>query len=234
MNKLKTRLSFIKRNYKIFSLADFLLMFYYYVRLRRIIAKQLSTIVSKYYINNPNNSWDASKYLNIDIWVLENLGRVFELKLHRKNNLSVLDIGAGYGYFPLICKYFGHAAECTDLDTTEIYNEVIDKLELKRHIKRIEKYTDFNIEGKFDVITAFMICFNNHKQPDLWHIDEWDYFINDLHTNNLNPGGEIFLSFNIEKETEPIDKELLAYFALNNAEIRGNTVHIKGNYRFNQ
>jgi SAM-dependent methyltransferase len=181
--------------------------------------------VKKYYNDNPNNSFDISKYLNLDIWVLETLGRIFKLRLHRKRNLRILDISTGMGYFPFVCNYLGHQAECTDMDDNDVYNQATKKLKLKRYIKRIEKFTPLKLNKKYDLVTSFMICFNEHKQPGVWHIDEWDFFFNDINSI-LNENGLLYLSLNIEDEIEPIDNGLLDYFNKKGARIDGTNIYL--------
>lgn len=99
-----------------------------------------------------------------------------------------------------------------------MYNEIIDALGIKRYGKKIDSFKKIDVAKKFDLITAYLICFNNHKKSDLWHIREWDFFLNDLFDNNLLQGGKIYLSFNLETVEEPMDKKLLAYFDAINAK----------------
>ena len=66
--------------------------------------------------------------------------------------------------------------------------------------------------GLIDFITAHQICFNGHKTENLWGVDEWDFFLNDLEENYLNPGGTIALEFNEEPEIGFYTKEVRKYF----------------------
>ena len=47
----------------------------------------------------------------------------------------------------------------------------------------------------FDLITAFWICFNRHRQPDEWGAAEWRYFVEDA-IACLRPGGRLVLDLN--------------------------------------
>ncbi len=202
-----------------------------YFVIKKNIRGKLSLIRDKYKIENPSISYQ--KYLEINYWLFETLRRFYVLGLHKKHKkIKILDIGTGAGYFPFICNFYGYEAEALDVPDNEMYNEIIKELEIKRYVQYIDSFEKIDVHRKYDLISAFMICFNRHGQQDVWHIREWEYFLNSLHDNNLNPGGEMFLSFNAETAEEPVNKELLAYFAANNAEIDGNTVHIKSNYRF--
>ncbi len=192
---------------------------------------KISSIKAKYKIANPGISYQ--KYVDIDYWLFENLRRAYVMGLHNKTKKStILDIGTGPGYFPFICGFYGHDAEALDVPDNEMYNEMTGKLGIKRYDQRILPFRHLDIDRKYDLITAFMICFNNHQQPDLWHIREWDYFINSLFSRNLHPGGEVVLSFNAETPQEPISKELLSYFIGNGAKVDGSTIFLKSNHAF--
>jgi len=97
---------------------------------------------------------------------------------------------------------------------------MIDLLGVKRVIWRIEAYQPLPDLPKFDVIAAHMICFNGHKSDKLWKIPEWEFFLDDLATNHLRPGGQVCLELNREYDDSLYTPELKAYF-----EARGADVH---------
>ena len=113
---------------------------------------------------------------------------------------TILDIGTGTGYFPFICNEFSHAGFCLDVPDNELYDQITDSLGLikfKRYIKSFE-LLKLNTNERFDLVTAYMICFNNHKQENLWSNKEWEFFISDLQDNYLKKDGKILLNFNEE------------------------------------
>jgi hypothetical protein len=77
-----------------------------------------------------------------------------------------------------------------------------------------------------------MICFNCHNTPEVWYIKEWESFLASLHDRNLNADAEVVLSFNCERNGDPINPELLAYFLSRNATIEVPKIHMKSNCRF--
>lgn len=202
-----------------------------YSRLKGQLANHIVSIAERYKVDNPGISFQ--KYLDTDYWLFECMRRCYVLGLHDPGRkLKILDVGTGAAYFPFVCKYYGHEVEAIDVPDNEMYNEIISAFGIKRYDQYIRSFSNLATDKSYDLITAFMICFNCHKQPDLWHIREWEYLLSSLHDNNLNPGGEVFLSFNAESAEEPVSRELMAYFSTRNAEVHGTEVHIRGNYRF--
>ncbi len=220
---LKERLNFLKRSRGWLSVTDYPRLWRKVAQSRRELAERLGAISVRYRAGSEEDVLAASKYLDLNFWVLENVGRLFRLHLQEGRPRRVLDIGTGCGYFPYLCRSAGHQAECVDLDSEPLYNDVIATLGLKRHVRRIQKYEPLGIDGPFDLVTAFMICFNEHKQPGLWHIPEWKFFLDDVETR-LNPGGKIFLSFNAETAAEPVNPELLRYLASRGGRVEGSDV----------
>lgn len=196
--------------------------------LRRSIKKRLANIIEQHKVDDPGIAFQ--KFLDTDRWVYENMRRVYFLGLNKANNkMIILDVGTGAGYFPFICNYYGHRAEALDVPDNEMYNQIIRELGITRYTQTIKAYEDLDVNNQYDLITGFMICFNNHKTPDVWHIQEWDYFLKSVCKKNLRPGGNIFVSFNAENEEEPVSKELLDYFVLNNGELKNLDVYFKRN-----
>jgi hypothetical protein len=199
-------------------LTDFLLI-------NRQVKKRISSL-THYRLKNPGELYE--KYLNTNLWVCETLIRVHKLKLHKSpKKLRVLDLGTGCGYFPYICSFYGHSAESLDLGENELYNRVILALDVVRYDQKIVAFSKLELDKKYDLITAFMICFNGHKSINLWDIKEWDYFLDSLRLNNLKSGGKVYLSFNAESDPlEPINLSLLQYFSSMNSKISKNNVSL--------
>tara|TARA_Y100001970_G_C14254663_1_gene874359 strand:- start:3068 stop:3766 length:699 start_codon:yes stop_codon:yes gene_type:complete len=170
------------------------------------------------------------KYLNYKFWLKESLLRAYKLNLHNtKNKKNILDIGTGAGYFPFICNELNHNGFCLDVSDNDLYNQMTDSLGLikfERYIKCFEPI-NLNTDIRFDLITAYMICFNNHKQEDLWKSDEWRFFISDLESNYLKRNGLIVLNFNEEEPGVYFSDELITFFNNENYQIDGNTILIK-------
>jgi SAM-dependent methyltransferase len=157
--------------------------------------------------------YDSYKYFDKRLWLRSKMMRVIELGLDKSARSSVLDLGCGAGYFLFCCKYLGHTVHGLDLPDYEFYRDMIALFGISRTGFKIEPYKTLPLLGRrFDVITAHQICFNGHKTENLWGVDEWDFFLNDLEENYLNPNGTIALEFNEEPSIGFYTKEVRKYF----------------------
>ena len=150
---------FASRRRDAFSLSDLTQIFYHYYKIKRKILSKLRGIIQEYKVSEPGAA--PQKFLDLDTWILENLRRFYVLKLHKVRGLNILDIGGGMGYFQYTCNYFGHRCHSIDTDENEMYNKAINALELSRTVLKIESEKVINLGEKYDLITAFMITFNN-------------------------------------------------------------------------
>ncbi len=166
------------------------------------------------------------KYLDPLRQIHRNLRRATELDLFGRPSLEILDLGCGSGYFLKICESLGHQAVGFDLDESDIYRDLIASLGVRRIIGRIDAFEPVpGVETRFDVITAFAICFNYHNDPAPWGREEWEYFLKDIASRLLKPHGRIVLKLNPrEGETEDArfyTPELRAFFERLGAKIDG-------------
>jgi len=63
-----------------------------------------------------------------------------------------------------------------------------------------------------------MICFNNHKQANLWGVPEWEFFLDDL-SKYLKPRGRVWLELNREYDGTFYTPELKRFFQKRRAKI---------------
>src|SRR5436305_15187339 len=79
-----------------------------------------------------------------------------------------------------------------------MFRELIELLQIPRTIARIEAFQPLpKFDRKFDIITAYLICFNNHKTDKLWGPAEWDYFLS-VAAAHLAPNVRLCLELNPE------------------------------------
>jgi len=196
----------------------------------RIIAsidrEKFEAIRDRYAVENPGKAWP--KYLEIEKWITVNLQRVRRLELDWGRRKRVLDVGSGAGYFLYICKWLGHDVVGLDIDEVPMYPEMARVLGLKRVVFRIEPFVPLpDLGGRFDLITAFMICFNDHTGENLWGVREWDFFLDDV-SRHLTPRGAVCLELNPQLDGEFMSAELEQFFVNRGAMIERHRVTFTG------
>jgi hypothetical protein len=166
---------------------------------------KFETVRGRHGIDDPGDA--PEKYLELRKWMEVNIRRVRELELDFGFRKRVL------------CKWLGHEVLGVDIDESPMFAEMTKLLRVPRVIWRIQRFVPLpHLGPKFDAITAFMICFNDHKTDHVWGPAEWDFFLNDL-IGHLRPGGRIRLEFNREFDGNWYTPELRDYFASRGAEI---------------
>ncbi|MEO6971281.1 MAG: class I SAM-dependent methyltransferase, partial [Chthoniobacterales bacterium] len=179
--------------------------------IKSINADGLEEIRRRHAVDDPGEAWP--KYLNLPMWMDKNLRRVRDLGLDAGGRRRVLDLGCGAGYFLYICQQLGHETLGLDIDEVPMFGEMMTLLGLRRVISRVQPFVPLPRFGEeFDLITAFMICFNGHKSPGLWRREEWSFFLDDLATQ-LSPRGRICLGFNQEEDGSFYSEDLRRFFA---------------------
>jgi SAM-dependent methyltransferase len=174
-------------------------------------------IRQRYAVADPGADWP--KYLDLDRWVGVNIRRIRQLELDLARPKQILDLGCGAGYFLYIAQLLGHSGVGLDMDRLPMFREITRLLGVRRVVQRIQAFRPLpNFGQKFDVITAFMICFNNHKMPGLWGIPEWKFFLNDL-AKYLKPRGRVWLELNQEYDETFYTPELKEFFQKRGARI---------------
>jgi SAM-dependent methyltransferase len=192
--------------------------------LRDIDRKKLDTVCQKYHVPGEVKAWP--KYTNVEPWIENAVHHVRSLRLDRGPKLNILDIGSGAGYFLFVLKHLGHEVCGLDLDEPKFYGEMFELLGLERIIWWIEAFEPLpSLARKFDLITAFAICFNGHGSDKVWGLKEWEFFLNDVNDRYLNPRGRIVLALN----PEPYGRytpELRDFFISRGAAIERNRIWI--------
>src|SRR5258708_12438746 len=109
----------------------------------------------------------------------------------------MLDVGRGGGVLLLGGRHLGHSGIGLDIADPEMYGEMFELFRFQRVIWEINAYQRLpDLGEKFDLVTAFSICFNGHKRSDLWGPKEWEFFLDELHTRILNPPAHLSFSLN--------------------------------------
>ncbi|PYL25481.1 MAG: hypothetical protein DMF37_04770 [Verrucomicrobia bacterium] len=171
----------------------------------------------RYAVENPGEHWP--KYLDLDRWIGISIRRIREIELDLARRKRILDLGCGAGYFLYIAQLLGHSGLGLDVDSVPMFSDITRLLGVRRVIQRIRAFDPLPVLGaKFDLVTAFMICFNNHKQTNLWGVPEWEFFLDDL-SRHLAPRGRVWLELNCEYDGTFYMPELKAFFQRRGATI---------------
>jgi SAM-dependent methyltransferase len=174
-------------------------------------------IRQRYAIDKPTDDW--RKYLDLDRWIAINIRRVRDIELDLARRKRILDIGCGAGYFLYIAQMLGHSGLGLDLDRVPMFADITSLLNVRRVIQRIQAFRPLpGLGKKFDLITAFMICFNNHRHPNLWGVAEWKFFLDDV-AKHLAPRGRVWLELNRESDRTFYTPELKEFFQKRGARI---------------
>src|SRR5437763_7886204 len=174
-------------------------------------------IRQRYAVADPGADWP--KYLDLDRWIGVNIRRIRQLELDVASPKRILDLGCGAGYFLYIAQLLGHSGVGLDMDRLPMFREITRLLGVRRVVKQIQAFRPLpSFEQKFDVITAFMICFNNHKMPGLWGVPEWEFFLDDL-AKHLKLRGRIWLELNQEYDETFYTPQLKEFFERRGAKI---------------
>ena len=167
----------------------------------------------------------AAKYADYRLWIPFNVARIGRLELYDAPPLRLMDIGCGPGYFLAAARVCGHEAHGIDAPANILsavenrtYSELLAALRITPFVSPllIERYVPLASPLRdLDLITAYWICFNRHRQDDEWGADEWRFFIDDA-LSNLRSGGMLHLELNANPERygalQWYDKPTLDFF----------------------
>jgi cyclopropane fatty-acyl-phospholipid synthase-like methyltransferase len=167
-----------------------------------------------------------AKYADVEHWLAINLPRIRELKLDQVPPKQILDLGCGAGFFLFLAKQFGHACLGLDVGDYPLSNELIELFGIDRLTWRISAFEPLPDFGRqFDLITAFSAAFNRDAdQSRGWTLDEWDYFLNDLH-RHLNADGQVLLEINSGKDGRYFLPEVRDFLVKRGARVEGERVY---------
>jgi SAM-dependent methyltransferase len=194
--------------------------------LEKVDRAKLNQICEKYHVPGEIKAWP--KYTDYEHWLGRAVDHVRELRLDRDPKLHILDIGSGAGYFLFVLKQLGHRVFGLDLAEPEFYGELFPLFGIERVIWRIEAFEPLpDVGRRFDLVTAFAICFNGHGSGKVWGRKEWEFFLSDLQSRYLNPGARIFLALNPEEHGH-YTPELRDFFLERGAKIDRHRIWLQG------
>ena len=147
--------------------------------------------------NDTKTYGETGKYiLRLDEFLKEKVECFRAMGLETRDNKQILDIGAGVGYFPWLCKHFGHTCDFTDCMPPKFYKLVWTELGLNpEHIELcIAGGTNFSLPRSYDIITAHRTVFDMFAYH--WYVDEYKNFLRNC-AEYLHDDGFVFIKTNL-------------------------------------
>jgi hypothetical protein len=168
-----------------------------------------------------------AQHFDLPVNLRQQLVIAWKMGLDRSRPLRILDLGTGKGLFPFVCNHYGHTTVGLDMpDTWDPFRAHVDFLGIDCRpgiIEPLRRLPDLGM--KFDLITAFQICFNGHKTEKPWGVREWDGLLTDLANNHGTPGARLLLSFNLYPREEYLSEAMAGFFRETGAVQRKDTVY---------
>lgn len=159
--------------------------------------------VEKAILDDPTIDKDILKYCNTDKELKNKTSwAVNYLKIAEKNNLDILDIGCGCGWFPFVCRHFKHHVYLSDIaaktflvkdklcnNNITIYDQILKILNLTRNYTfPVRPFQSIKLEQQFDVVSSLGMVYCNK-----WTINEWKFFVDDIIANLLKDKKETYI-----------------------------------------
>jgi SAM-dependent methyltransferase len=173
----------------------------------------------------PRELKEVHRFGDSQFWIKRNVERVQDLSLDRGPRRRILDLGCGPGYFLYVAQQLGHSGIGLDLDQQAIFRDTLCLLNVRRIIHRIDPQQPLPVaEKKFDLITSYLTCFHRIERLTdgnwrTWSADDWQFFIDDVRTNQLNQGGIMLLEFHPQKNGELYSADVRDLFRQNGARL---------------
>jgi hypothetical protein len=140
--------------------------------------------------------------------------------LHASRPRRILDIGAGPGRFAYLCRYFGHRCVGLDLPAHPYLAAMRQWFGAECVEHRIHAGRPLpTFLRRFHLATALHVQFNKKRRggvKQLWEIEDWSFFLDDLRDNVLVRGGSFLLKLNTEYKIDGPrfeSPELQSFFA---------------------
>jgi SAM-dependent methyltransferase len=167
------------------------------------------------------------KFLDVKTFLPTTMARAHRIGLTTSSGLDILDIGTGAGYFPVVCKYYGHRAMAIDRDGNPVFEDVTRWLDVDRRSCEIHAFEPIPDLGRaFDLVTAFMVNFDRYEPPEYrpWGPSEWEFFLTDVARRHLKDGGRLVLLLNNHTRDLP---SVMQFFADRAGRVDGSWVEFQ-------
>ena len=164
------------------------------------------------------------RYLSLDSDMYREVFRAKKYLLDSTPSGRMLDLGTGPGYFPFVCKQYGHDAIGVDIEEP-LFARLADIIETDRFVWPVTpQLAAPPFEGRFNTVTAFQVAFDNivnRTDPAPWSTADWRLFFCNLIDRFVAEDGRIFMTGvrACTPSTAYYDEELVAFLKSINAKV---------------
>ncbi len=167
------------------------------------------------------------KYLDATFWMFSAWFTANRIGLDEANQpQTILDIGTGPGYFPFLCRHYGHDVIGLDIGPP-CFGDIAGIIGVKRLMVRVEPMVllpDFG--RRFSLVTAIATMFERLRPgPSVgnryWSLAQWQFFLSDLMRNQLRYPGRIWIDLDRERRNGEVvfNPELIEFCAAHGSRV---------------
>lgn len=186
---------------------------------RRIIANLPAGVVNRfagyYKDRDPSNRKVKSKYYNLPVHVAHAVWQAKQLGLYEaERKLTIVDLGTGFGYFPLVCNSIGHMATGLDWDRWKVYESISGDIPIDRREWIVTPDDPMPDMGRpVDIVTAYRpVFYYEFDRDSLWGVEKWERFFAAV-GSQLAPDGRVYIGENrISQGQKPAFESMVAWF----------------------
>lgn len=147
---------------------------------------------------------DYRKYAEPNEWIATNVSHAERAGLLDGQRRRVLDLGAGPGWFVLVARELGHEVVGVDVEHGGVLGDIARVLGvsdlIRDHLVSFDR--PLPDEREWDGVTAHMITFNGHHNPDdlpVWGVREWSTFLDAISAQLV---GDRILTLEMNREDD--------------------------------
>lgn len=185
---------------------------------RRIMAELPEGVLERFkacYKNrDPADRRVKSKYYNLPVHIAHAVWQAKELGLYEAGRkLRIVDLGTGFGYFPLVCDSIGHTATGLDWDRWKVYEGISKDIRIDRREWVVTPDEPMpEIDMPVDVVTAFRpVFYYDFEHDTLWAEQKWNRFFRNLE-RQLHEQGTVYIGRNRLSDGQKSHFEVMAKY----------------------
>lgn len=156
-----------------------------------------------------------SKYYNLPVHIAHAVWQAKQLGLYdQRPGARIVDLGTGFGYFPMVCDSIGHSATGLDWDRWKVYESISGDIQIDRREWVVTPEEPMpRMAEPLDLVTAFRpVFYYEFEQDSLWGEEKWRTFFRAVSTR-LHDKGCLYIGENrISENQKPPRSVMRQYF----------------------